>query len=55
LSTRADRLEFHGVMASVAALEEVIASKECADRPKDQEALPELRELADDGHRATEI
>lgn len=43
---RAAVQEVHGVAVPVAALEDVIASKEWADRPKDRAALPELRELA---------
>lgn len=35
-----------GVEVSIAALSDIIASKEWADRPKDHEALPELRRLA---------
>jgi hypothetical protein len=35
-----------GIVVRVAALDDVIASKEAADRPKDREALPELRRLA---------
>jgi len=31
----------------VAGLDDVIASKEWANRPKDHEALPELRQLRD--------
>jgi len=46
LVTRADRQEFHGVLVQVAALDDIIASKEWADRPKDREALAELRDLA---------
>jgi len=38
----------NGVAVRVAALEDVIASKEWADRPKDHAALPELRRLRDD-------
>jgi hypothetical protein len=34
-----------GLSIRVAALDDVIASKEWADRPKDHEALPELRTL----------
>lgn len=49
LSARADRLQLHGATVSVAALDDVIASKEWADRPKDREALPELRGLASGG------
>lgn len=36
----------HGITVRVAALEDIIVSKEWADRPKDHEALPELREIA---------
>lgn len=43
---RAAVQEVHGIAVHVAALEDVIASKEWADRPKDRAALPELRELA---------
>jgi len=43
---RAAVIEILGVNVHVAALEDVIASKEWADRPKDREALPELRALA---------
>ena len=46
---RAAIQEVHGIAVQVAALEDVIASKEWADRPKDRQALPELRKLA--GHR----
>jgi hypothetical protein len=31
----------------VAALDDIIRSKEIADRPPDREALPELRQLRD--------
>jgi hypothetical protein len=34
-----------GVIIKVAALDDVIASKQWADRPKDHDALPELLEL----------
>ncbi|MDA8282999.1 MAG: hypothetical protein M0Z42_06785 [Actinomycetota bacterium] len=40
-------LEFAGITVRVAGLKDIIASKEFADRPKDREALPELRALAD--------
>lgn len=46
LVTRAERQTVGGVVVRVAALDDVIASKEAADRPKDREALPELRRLA---------
>lgn len=47
LAERAITLELDGVVVQVAALADVIASKEWADRPKDREALPELYELRD--------
>lgn len=50
LVDRAAVLNVHGIAVQVAALEDVIASKEWADRPKDREALPELRALAS-GHQ----
>lgn len=40
------RTEADGVTVLVAGLDDVIASKESANRAKDREALPELRELA---------
>jgi len=45
LLERADVQDVHGIAVRVAALDDVIASKELADRPKDREALIELREL----------
>ena len=36
---------FLGCTIYVAALGDIITSKEAADRPKDREALPELRAL----------
>lgn len=42
---RAVRLE--GVVVTLASLDDIIASKEFADRPKDREALDELRRLAE--------
>lgn len=47
LLPRAAVVRFAGIDVRVAALDDVIASKEWADRPKDQEALPELRRLRD--------
>lgn len=35
----------HGVVIYLAALDDIVASKEFADRDKDREALPELHEL----------
>jgi len=45
LVSRAKQVEVGGVAVLVAALPDIIASKEWADRPKDREALVELREL----------
>jgi hypothetical protein len=45
LADRADDLELDGTVVRVAALDDVIASKEWADRPKDRAALDELRAL----------
>lgn len=45
LAARARDLDLSGIVVQVAALEDVISSKEWAGRPKDLEALPELRSL----------
>ena len=45
---RASELNLDGIVVRVAALDDVIASKEWADRPKDRDALPELRALIDE-------
>lgn len=45
LAARAAELDLDGIAVRVAALEDVIASKERADRPKDRAALDELRAL----------
>lgn len=37
--------EIHGNRVTIAALADVIRSKQAADRPKDRLALPELRAL----------
>lgn len=47
LLPRAERFAVDGVAVFVAALGDIIASKESADRPKDREALGELRRLRD--------
>lgn len=47
LEARAQRVEVGPVNVRVAALADIIASKEWADRPKDREALDELRRLRD--------
>jgi hypothetical protein len=45
LASRSEIRSVHGIDVRVAALEDIIASKEFADRPKDHDALPELREI----------
>lgn len=47
LSRRAVAVRVDDVVVAVAALDDIIASKEFADRPKDREALDELRRLAE--------
>jgi hypothetical protein len=47
LAARASHVTVAGVTVPVAALADIIASKEWADRPKDREALDELRRLRD--------
>jgi len=47
--TRAKAAVLEGVTVRLAALDDIIASKEFADRPKDREALDELRRLAEEG------
>lgn len=46
LIERASGVRVDGILVTVAALDDIIASKEFADRPKDREALDELRRLA---------
>ena len=45
LIARAVRMPIQGSTVPVAALEDVIRSKEAANRPKDQRTLPLLRQL----------
>jgi hypothetical protein len=45
LATRERLIEGEGFTIRAAALEDIITAKERADRPKDREALPELRAL----------
>ncbi len=45
LVSRAQQLNLGGTIVQVADLEDIIASKEWANRPKDRDALPELRRL----------
>lgn len=47
LAPRASIVRYKGIEIRVASLDDVIASKEWADRPKDHAALPELRALRD--------
>ena len=51
LAGRATRVQVAGVLVRVASLADIIASKEWADRPKDRDALPELRRLSNDATR----
>jgi hypothetical protein len=46
LAQRLERFDLGGVIAPTASLADVIRSKTAADRPKDRDALPLLRELA---------
>ncbi len=48
LVLRASSVDFGGVPVRVAALADIIASKEWANRPKDRDALDELHRLAHD-------
>lgn len=48
LVLRASSVDFGGVPVRVAALDDIIASKEWANRPKDRAALDELHRLAED-------
>ena len=48
LAPRALTVEIRGCPVAVAALEDVIRSKEAANRPKDQRRLPILRQLLDE-------
>lgn len=53
LAINATRTNFDGVVVVVASLDDLIRAKELADRPKDHEALPELRLLRDAEHART--
>lgn len=48
LAPRAVAMEIRSLQIPVAALEDVIRSKEAADRPKDHRTLPVLRQLLDE-------
>lgn len=43
---RAEQVEMYSSVVKVAALDDIIASKQWANRPKDIEALPELLAIA---------
>jgi hypothetical protein len=45
LASRAVVIDVSGTTVQVAALDDIITAKEHADRPKDREALPELRAI----------
>jgi hypothetical protein len=47
LAERGTVLHVNGIAVHAAALEDIIAAKERANRPKDREALPELRAIRD--------
>lgn len=48
LAARAITFDVDGVQISVAALDDIIASKRAADRPKDRVHLPVLTELQEE-------
>jgi hypothetical protein len=54
LVANSSRIDSDGVSVRVASLQDVIASKEWANRAKDQEALPELRQLGRERDQASE-
>ena len=54
LATNARDLTYAGIAVRVAGLDDIIASKEWAHRPKDLEALPELYELRDRAARSAD-
>lgn len=49
LAEHATEIEVDGLRVSVASLDDIIRSKEIVDRPKDREALDELRLLRESG------
>lgn len=51
LAARSGSVLVHGVSVPVASLEDVIRSKEAANRPKDLRALPTLRQLLEEIRR----
>lgn len=55
LSARAKAVHVRGMTIMVAALEDVIHSKEAANRPKDRRNLPVLRQLLEELRRRGEV
>jgi hypothetical protein len=51
LTSRAAVVQVYGISVRVAALEDVIRSKEAANRPKDHRTLPTLRQLLNEIRR----
>jgi hypothetical protein len=51
LAERATTLRGESVLIRAASLDDIIRAKERADRPKDREALPELRAIRDSSER----
>jgi hypothetical protein len=51
LRDRGELIELGGVQIAIASLDDIIRSKEIADRPSDRQALPELRQLRDRSDR----
>lgn len=51
LARKAADVQVYGITVKVAALEDVIRSKEAANRPKDHRTLPTLRQLLDEIRR----
>lgn len=54
LATDSRQLDYGGIAVRVAGLNDIIATKEWAHRPKDLEALPELYELRDRAVRSAD-
>jgi hypothetical protein len=48
LESRSVALQLGAIAIRLISIDDLIASKEAANRPKDHEALPELRRLRDD-------
>ncbi len=48
LARRSISMNLHGSTVAVVALEDIIRSKEAANRPKDHRSLPVLRQLLEE-------